>query len=247
MITWERARDGSGGGAIEQTERGKRLVVNHVRQNEGCTRDETLRRWIGASWERGKDTFRGLGEPTEAPVDGEASVGTPERREATVVRGEDRARSLPDVAVSLIRCYPSSRERGGKAGLCLLKWTWEAHAIWGFKVAEARYARLNPRTTQSTGWRRCTLGVVWKTGTETEGDRRRRCLSEYNHRDSILCGPYDVDKRGTKRPPKNFGRPRSCQEVVLHVSHLVMLLGGSRQDSGRQLTRQGPFLAFGLR
>lgn len=32
---------------------------------------------------------------------------------------------------------------------------------------------------------------------------------------TVLCEPYDEDIRGTRRPPKNFGRPRSCQEVVV--------------------------------
>jgi hypothetical protein len=107
----------------------------------------------------------------------------------------------------------------------------------------------HPRTTQSTGYIYVDNG--FSCGRPQVGQRSRRganFFSEYDHRDSmVLCGPYDVDKRGTKRPPKNFGRPRSCQEVVLHVSHLVMLLGSSGQDGVRQLTRQGPFLAFGLR
>ncbi|KYN11729.1 hypothetical protein ALC57_16128 [Trachymyrmex cornetzi] len=72
-------------------------------------------------------------------------------------------------------------------------------------------------------------------------------FSGYKTTETVLCEPYDEDIRGTRRPPKNFGRLHSCQEVVLHISHLVMLLGGSRRDGVRQLTRQGLFLAFGLR
>lgn len=87
---------------VKDRVRGNRLVVNHVRQNEGCIRDETLRRWSGVSWERGKrDTLRGrLRGATEAPV-GRASVGTAERREKRQSFQTRIVQDLPDVAVTV--------------------------------------------------------------------------------------------------------------------------------------------------
>ncbi|KYN06551.1 hypothetical protein ALC62_02630 [Cyphomyrmex costatus] len=92
----------------------------------------------------------------------------------------------------------------------------------------------------------CTKGIGGILEREWRSGELIFSFSGYKTTETVLCEPYDEDIRGTRRPPKNFGRLHSCQEVVLHISHLVMLLDGSRRDGVRQLTRQGLFLAFGL-
>lgn len=63
-----------------------------------------------------------------------------------------------------------------------------------------------------------------------------------------LCGPYD-EILGTRHHQRYFGCLNSCQEVVLHVSHLMDLLDSSRRRGVvRQLTRdRALFLLLSLR
>lgn len=159
-------------GRRTSSNREERLVVNHVRQNEGCTH-ETRPSGVGAHGSFVGGTLRHTHTHTH---------GRSERR-SRVSRARSPGRRCQSHSM-LPFVERGGKTRGGGHTQCLLKWRER-------DVVEERVAAKEsiPRTTPG------------KRGTEDGRLLGRKFLS--NHRDSILCGPYDVDKRGTKRPPKN--------------------------------------------
>ena len=142
-----------------------------------------------------------------------------------------------DVPVSVSFDYPSSRERrkakvrnwdteddGRLSGIrCVEVWTKVQNAM-----CRATEHWTEHRDMGETGESRYFQTIF----TETIG----------------LCGPYD-EILGTRRHQRYFGCLNSCQEVVLHVSHLMDLLDSSRRRGVVwQLTRnRALFLLLSLR
>ena len=98
---------------------------------------------------------------------------------------------------------------------------------------------------QSTGQR---ILYIYRRMCEGKNRRKSRYFQTIFTETIGLCGPYD-EILGTRHRQRYFGCLNSCQEVVLHVSHLMDLLDSSRRGGVvRQLTRdRALFLLLSLR
>lgn len=76
---------------------------------------------------------------------------------------------------------------------------------------------------------RCVSGDRALDRASGHGENGRKSIfSDYIHRDDWFVRTVRRDT-WNEAPPKVFGCLNSCQEVVLHVSHLMDLLDSSRR------------------
>lgn len=74
----------------------------------------------------------------------------------------------------------------------------------------------------------CRATEHWTEHREHGENGRKSIFSDYIHRDDWFVRTVRRDT-WNEAPPKVFGCLNSCQEVVLHVSHLMDLLDSSRR------------------